>query len=507
MTKVLSEATGVIMALEAALGTAPTTGGVNAWVIMQPNPGGIIEWTPKIKTVERDPLSVYASREKGDVVGLEAMPKLTLDLNKDVIDLFATAMFRSNAKHNGNTGQSLYRPTAVTATGYTVPANGALTNGLLVKAQGFATAANNGQKLLAGTSTGTEIKTTGLTAEAASPANATVDVCGVQGASADITLNASGNLTSTILDFTTLNLQVGQEIKIGGTAANTFFATAAYNGHATVVSVTTNLITLTDRSWTVGSADLGTGKTIQLFFGRFYRNRSLDDADYLEPTHHGELGEQDAGTGGTVPTFTYARALALKTFEINAPLQDKIVATLTFVAIDIADPVLTASRVVGAGTPGVQPSTAYQPNAAALIDTSTDLKDVRLFDSSGNLVAEINSWKLTLEHGTSPRNVQGSLPAIDHNYGKYEPSASMEAYFTSFDQTKAIRDNRDLKWSAFVANHQVGLCFKLPLVAARGGGKKYAANQPVMIDFDVPGFRDPFSNNIVQSLTVFPHIP
>jgi hypothetical protein len=494
--KVLSEASSVVMGLESALGTAPTSG----QILLQPNPGGITGWTPKFKTVERDPLSKYASREKGDNVGLDAEPQIVQDLNKDLVDHFGTAMFRTNAKHAGNKGQSLYRPTAVTATGYTVAALGDLSNGLLIFARGFNTAANNGLKLLAGTSTATEIKTTGLVAEAAPPANATVGVAGVQGASADITIDGSGNLTSTVLDFTTLGLQIGQRIKIGGTAANTFFATAIYNGDAEVAGpVTANLIPLKNHSWTVGAQDLGAGKTIQLFFSRFYRNRSIDDVDYIEPTHHGELEEIDAATSGTVPTYTYALGCALKTFEINAPLEDKIVATLSFCALDIADPVLTASRKTGF-------STAYAPQATALIDTATDTKRVQLIDSTGALVAEVNSWKLTLEHGTKPRKVQGTFGAIDHTYGKYEPSVSMEAYFVDNAQTKAVRDNRDLRFNAWMYNHQVGFFWNLPYVSLRGGDKQYAQNEPVMISFDVPGFRDP-TNNIVQSLSVFEHIP
>lgn len=48
------------------------------------------------------------------------------------------------------------------------------------------------------------------------PANVELDVTGVQGASGDIEIDANGDLTSTILDFTTLNLTPGQMIFIGG---------------------------------------------------------------------------------------------------------------------------------------------------------------------------------------------------------------------------------------------------------------------------------------------------
>lgn len=493
--KVLSEASSVVMVQETSLSTPPVTG----QVLLQPNPGGIVDWQPKFKTVERDPLSKYASREKGDNVGLDAMPKLVQDLNKDLIDMFASAAFRTNAKHPGNKGQSLYRPTAVTATGYTVPLLGDLTQNLLIYARGFGNV-NDGLKTVGAGSIGTEIKTAGLVVQAAPPANATVGVAGQIGTAGDFGIDVNGDLTSTANAFVNTGLVPGERIVIGGTAAGTFFTgTAAYNGDAEVVSVAVGKITLTNRSWTVGAADNGAGKTIQVFFGRFYRNRSLDDADYLEPTHHGELEDLDSGTAGTVPSYTYAIACALKTLEIDAPLESKIVATLTFCALDIADPVLTASRKTGF-------STAFLPQAAALLDTATDLKRVRLLTAAGALVAEVNSWKLTLEHGTKPRKVQGVFGGLDHTYGKYEPGVHVEAYFVDMAQTIAVRANTDMRFESFMYNHQVGLYWNLPYVALRDGGKNYAQNEPVMIGFDVPGFRDPASN-IVQSLTVFEHIP
>ncbi len=495
MGDVFAESSSIRMALEATLSTAPGTG---TWIQLQPNPGGIQGWEPNLKSVERDPLSKFASREKGDNVGLTAEPKLVQDLNKDLVDTFASGMFRVVAKHAGNKGQSLYRPTAVTSTGYTVAALGDLTNGLLIYARGFTTTANNGLKVLAGTSTTIEIKAPGLTAEAAPPSNVTVDVVGVQGASADITLNGSGNLTSTVLDFTTLGLTVGQWLKIGGTASNTFFATTAYNSRARIVSIAANLITLERRHWTVASADTGTGKTIQLFFSRFYRNTTTDHADRLTPTYHGELEDLGAGPAG-VATYTYAEGNALKSFELDAPLESKIVCTASFVGTNIEDPVLVASRVTG-------PSTAYAPLAAALLDTATDLKKVRLTDATGELVAEINSWKLTIENNVKAKVVQGTFGAISHIHGKCEPSVTMEAYFGNYEATKARRDNRALQWDAYIQNHQVAVLWDLPNVALRGGGKTYAANEAVMISCDIPAFREE-SSNIVASLSVFGHIP
>ena len=111
MAQDLAEAAQVTLAPETTLKTGPTAG----WTVMQPNPGGIQGWEPKFKTVERDPLSKYATPEKGDNVGLDVDVTLVHDWNKDFADMVGESMFRCTAKHIGNTNQSLYRPTAVTA--------------------------------------------------------------------------------------------------------------------------------------------------------------------------------------------------------------------------------------------------------------------------------------------------------------------------------------------------------------------------------------------------------
>ena len=103
-----------------------------------------------------------------------------------------------------------------------------------------------------------------------------------------------------------------------------------------------------------------------------------------------ELEELGPGTAG-VATYTYARGMALKTLVLNAQLESKIAATLTFCAKDIQDPVLAASRATGASTP-------RSPMAAALFHTaSPQLQKVRLATSAGTtLAAEVNSWQFTM---------------------------------------------------------------------------------------------------------------
>lgn len=501
MTAVKAEATQVLLAPESSFATEPTSG----WVQVQPNTGGIKGWVNKFVNVERDPLSMYGTMEAGTPVGFDAAPELEIDLTKDLLDIIASPMFRSVAKHNGNTGQSLFRPTAVTSTEYAVADDGDLTAGLLINAQGFLTAGNNGVKVVGAASTSTTIPTSGLTAETVDlTRGATVEVVGVQGTTGDLQINADGNLISTTLDFTTLGLNRYQWIKVGGpsTTAATRFATSAYNDTAMIDTIAANLITLKHRAWTVGSADTGTGKTIWLLFGRWYRNVALDHAtDYTEPTFTGELKKLGQGTGGAA-TYTYARGMALKTIKLTMALKAKIAAMLSFVADDVSDPVLVASRATGADVPRL-------PMAAALWHTSSpQTRRCRLIRTSDNvtLAAEVNSATFTMEHEVKPREVIGGLGAEDMIYGKYKPSVQMEIYPTTDQVAVALRSNPDVSWDYQVRNAQGGFILHMPYVRIRGGEETFAAASAVMASLEVPGFREPTSN-IVASMTVFPYWP
>lgn len=496
MTTAKAEAAQILISRESTLGAAPTS----LWQQLQPNPGGIQGWQPEYVDVNRDPLSKLATMEKGEHVGLNANVSLVHDLNKDLLDLFAEGMSRSAAKVPGNKGLAIYRPTAVTATGYTVAASGDLTATLLVFARGFATSANNGLKVVTGVSTATEIKTPGLTAETVSPAgSATVEVCGVQGAAADVTLNASGNLTSTVLNFTTLNLVAGvSRIKLGGPTTITQFATTAYNGWATVDTIAANLLTLKWRTWTPAAADLGTGKTIQIAFGRVYRNVAIDHADYLEPSWHGEKEDQGVGTANAA-VYTYAKGLTLNSVSLNLPVESKIEATLGFMGTDVAAPVLAASRATG-------PSTAFVPLATELFDTANDVKSCRLVVAADDtsLVAEINSLTLTINHGVTARKQLATFGTAGMIFGKNVPAASMELYYERSTVPDAIRANTTCRLEAILRNESGAICIDLPAVRMVGGAMTYAANSPVMVSLELPAHRDPLTN-LVQIINVLPY--
>ncbi len=498
MTTAKSSSTQFVVGRETAYGVAPSTG----FVQLPPNPDGLQGFEPDFDSVNRNVLSPLLTDEAGDHVGLKASPVFVSDLNKDYLNTFGPGWLRSLMKVPGNKGVQIYRPTAVTATGYTVAASGDLTASLLVVATGFTTAANNGMKAVAAASTATEIKAAGLVVEAAPPANATLEICGVVGAAADITLNASGNLTSTVLNFTTLNWVAGSTlIKIGGSTAATQFATALYNGWATVDTIAANLVTLKWRTWTPGAADAGAGKTIQLFFGHVMRNVADGHADYVEPSWYSEMTINGVGTADA-PTYEYGEGLAINGVSIAMGLKSKIEVTTTFVGKNLTAPVLAAARIAG-------PSTAYAPLATELFDTSNDLVLCKVFDAADDsmLIGEINSCTLTIDHGVTPREQLATFGAAGVIFGKIRPMvSSMEIYYERMTVPTAIRNNTTCRFAAVMKNGQGGIGITLPATKLRGGKRKFADNMPVKMDLSIPANRDPLTS-LVAIVNLLPFVP
>lgn len=489
---VLSDGVGVLLGRESAIGVTPTV-----WQQVQINPGGITDWTRQNVEADRNPLSPNLTPEAGEVVGYDASPKLAGDLTRDMLNVIREPMFRSLTKHAGGKGQSRYPVTAVTVTGFTVAALGDLAAGTLIKATGFGIPGNNGLKVVVAASTGTETKAAGLTAEAAPPANAIIEVAGVQGAAGDIELVA-GNLFSTVLDFTTLDLVPGQMIVIGDlTSGAAFgFATAAYNAGAIIAGpITAHSIPLMMREWTVAGDDIGAAKTIRLLYCRAVRNVPMTDADYLKaPTLGGEISESISG----VLDFTYGGGLGLKTVVIDIPVEGKVGATLSFVGMTMSDP--GTARAAGA-------STALAPLQTGLFQTAGKMTGalVKKSDES-SLSVDINGMKLTFENNITPMKENFVSGAAGLIYGAYMPSMSLEVYVITNDMTRAANNNTDGMFRVRVKNADGGFGVFVPLIKLRKPSKAYATHTAVMLSNDVAGFRDP-ATGLLQVLSEFSYLP
>lgn len=503
----LSEAVDLSLAPESALATLPSA----EWVKLQIDTGGVTAWRAAYTEVERNIHSKFMTPEAGDHVAKDIAPSLTHDTNKDFLDVILPSAFRCLPVHFGGTGVSKFRPSAVTATGFTVAANGAVPDGVLFYPRGFTAVANGGVKKASG-AIATEIKCAGLTVEAAPPANATLDLIGFEGALADLSLDASGHLISAgAIDFTTIldPDAVGSPIYLPTVAEATAMGNAAYalpvSGRAYIKSIAAGKVELEHREFATATAS-GAGKTARVFFAsRFYRNWALDNANYARPTLYGEKADYNED-GSSV--YTDAKGLAVKTLTIAAPIDSKITSTVAFVGMDVNDPSATRSGPNGGLglVAGDGPAKAYAPTAEHLVDGQNDLQSVRMLDSGGDMIAEVNSFTFTLENNIAPKKVLGTFGAAGHKYGKFNYSVDAELYFDDADMFAAATDNRAVTFDVLVKNDQFAWAIRLPNVRLRNPDETYAANEPVMLKFQLPAFRDS-SNNIAGSMGVFGWLP
>lgn len=496
MGRTLTNSTALSYSVETTLGTASAT-----WKTITPNQ--ISEIGAKITKVARNPISKNRQRLKGSVVGLESGFQTEVDFIMEHLIDFAEAVMFSIFK-----GGRVVYPTSVTTTLYNVPAMAdALPSGTLVMVRGSVNAVNNGLKLVTtgGTTTTIPIASPTMVAETyTNPTqNVSVEVCGVQGATGDIQLNAAGHIISTTLDFTTLGLTSGCWLYVGGSVAATNFATLIAQANTTarfvrVLTVAANLITTEKRGATYGT-DNGSGKTIHLYFGRFVRNVAVDHAtDYLERSYSFEAAFENLGTTPGTDEYIYPKGNYCDEMKLDFALGALSKMNLGFIGTDT--PVPTASRASGAATPIRQVQvTAFNP--------TSDFARLRLaeIDDTG-ITTDFSSLSLTLKNNVTPEGKLGVLGAAYMNTGNFDVDIDAELIFTNSRVLAAIRDNSTLSMDVAVKNGDGGFVFDIPEMTLAGGDPNFPENESVKIQSASMAHQSSVFG-YTCSFSIFPFIP
>lgn len=492
---VKAESVSLLVARELSLGVQPTTG----WQTLQPNADGIGDFYLKTKTVARAPLTRLRQMEESETVDADAAPKITHDLVKDLTDAFAEGIALAKAKHNGGTGTAYFLPTARTTTDYTVPSGGALQSGTLVVARGFVNGANNGLFQVGSSSTATAVKVAGGVAETVSGYVATLEVAGFRGASGDIGLDVNGNLTSTVADFTTMGLQVGQVIWVGGVVGSgNDFATAAYRGFAKIATIAAHAITFAWRQWTVASADTGTGKTIDLYWGRWLRNVATSSADYQEQSYQLELTYPGLQSG-TTDMFVYAAGNLVDQFILTNPAQNIVTCEMQFVGTTIGTPI--TSRATGASTAAASLATEGFTSVTKVL-----YERITLPNTSTVISDDVANSKITLMNHVTPQKQHGVLGTKRDVVGKCEVSVGFTAFCTQPELLINCPANTTLSYGLGLRNGDCGMFFDVPSAKCTDATPKFPGNGPVTLDGTLEAFRDP-TGNFTLGWTLFPFLP
>lgn len=491
MPEVQTSNVNMALAREATIGVLP---GSPDWTNIEPNDIG--RFGKRNTLVQRDPISKDRMERAGVLTDADSALEWDSDFTMSAFLESAEPFCLANLIGPPSFGRTLNLAGA--ATGYDVDSGGALAQDTIIFARGFATAANNGEKIVGVGSTAILIVAAGTVVEASPPAGATVEVAGVRGAIGDLQIDASQNLISTLLDFTTLSLTVGQIIHIGGVAAANRFATTADFGPARIQAIATNEITLENRSQ-VYSADTGAGLLIDILFGRFLRPVATDAVDYNQISFAAELESPNLLAGGLV-AYEYARGNIINTIGLQIPLSDKCTMNVAAIGTTTDDPVGVASRETNAAA-------AASPTMTEGLSSSIDVARLRFdnFDTLG-FGSCFKSLDIQISNNAAPDKCIGTLGAKSINIGTLNVVMNAEVLFTDDAVITAMNGNLTSNFDFLVRNADGAIAVDIPSMKLGGGDRTFPRNESVRISLENRAFKDPILGYPI-SFSLFPVLP
>lgn len=460
-------------------------------------PNDISDYGADITTTARNPISKDRQNKKGTITNLSSTVSFSGDTTASFLLAFLEgAMFSTWKKRQAWYANEI--GAAPTDSGYklTTAIAGALVEGTILYSRGFVNGANNGIKIVDAGSTTTNIKIVGgstLVTELA-PEGASIFVVGFQAKAGGIAVDAQGNLEATGFMWSDFGLEVGNAIFIGGITASTSFATEENFGLARVREITTNKLVI-DKKNQAFKADVGTGKTIQVFFGWFLRNVSVDDSRFAMRSYAFELAYPGLGDNDK-DAYEYSLGNIINTFELSLPLSDKSEATITTFGKDVEP--ITETRNLW---------TFKKPLFTEAYSTPNDFLRLRFqgADESG-LTTYFKDATITINNNASGEDVLGKLGPAFVNYGNFDVSISTEAVFTNKLLTEKIRNNCTVTCDFCLSNNDAGFYFDIPAMTLGDGSRNFAVNEKVKIALSSDAFGDT-SLGYTISQTFFPYLP
>lgn len=504
VNKIDSNVTGLAYAEEECLKQLPTT---PTWFEMEPN--SYSDFGGEITTMAREPIDPGRQRQKGTITDLEASGGLNTDITNGNLNRLMQGFLFADAREKGATiplnGVS-YPVTGITEVPQTYEmhsdASARFKLNDLVLGSGFTSAANNAfSHVTALPSEGVTVTnwSGGITVETP-PSDAKLETVGFQFPSGDLNVSASPVtvvLETITTDCTSLNLNVGEWIFVGGNVADSQFANNA-QGYARIEAISTNAIQLSETTWTPVS-ETGTGFAIQIFFATFIRNEN--DPALIKRRSY-QL-ERTLGSDADGVQSEYITGAVSNEFTLNIPSADKLNADLSFIALD------SESRTGAVGIKsGTRDSSLVGKPA---FNTSSDIYRLRLANvvegevNSSELVAYVTEGNISIANNVAPTKAIGTLGGFDATAGNFEVGGSITAYFATVAAIAAIRNNADVQLNLIAAQDNAGIVYDIPRMTLGGGRLNVEKDSPITI---------PLENTAIESalgytlgITMFAYLP
>ena len=499
--KIDSNITGLRFAEEASLKVLP---GSPVWYPLEPN--SYSDFGGQIKTIARNPINASRQRKKGVTTDLDASGAFNQDLTltnmNRLLQAFMFADMREKKKTNGMNAvaDTIASVTSGTKTFALSGGGVGFKQGHLIEADGFSTPANNGIFTLASDGTALAVVTTeALVTEAAPPATASLAVVGFQFPSADVQITMNGNLvrlTSVATAMNTLGLIPGEWIYIGGDAIGT---TLAINkGFARISSIGALYLEFDKVSWTGAIAEVGTGKTLRIFYGDVIKNESTPALIKRRTLQiERQLGDDGGGTQSEYLVGAVANELTM-----NISQADKITTDLSFIAVDNEQRTGAVGLKVGS-RPTLVDSAAF--------NTSSDITRIKLSLVSATdpaptpLFAFATEMSLSIKNNVTPNKAVGVLGAFDTSAGTFEVGGSMTAYFASVAAVKAVRDNSDVTLDMVMLKKNNALLWDIPLLSLGDGRLSVEQDKSITLPLETNAAESKFGHTLL--FQVFGYLP
>ena len=373
--KIDSNITGLAYAEEDSLRVLPPVAD-RKWYNLEPNEYD--DFGSEIETVARDPINPSRQKRKGVVVDLDASGGFSTDLTQTNMQRLMQGFLFADAREKpGN--QSLVRSVGDDAVGG-LGATGAIAlttstvaatfiPGMLVKVSGAVNNVNNRVGVVQNVNGAvvTLDNPGGLIAET----NATVklEVVGFEcsdGAVAVVLNSGNLQLTNGTDDWTTLGLTPGEWVYIGGDDPTERFNSNAA-GFARVHSVTSDILTLQQVSWTTPTSEAAVaGKTIRVYFGTVIKNEK--DPTLIKCRSY-QL-ERTLGRDSNGMQSEYLVGAVANEFKLNLASTDKLMCDLSFVGVD---------NELRSGSQGLKDGQHVDPPLEDAFNTSSNVSQLRLY--------------------------------------------------------------------------------------------------------------------------------
>ncbi len=475
--KIDSNTTGLRYAEESSLGVLPVT---PDWYPLEPN--SYNDFGGQVALTARNPIESSRQRKKGVVTDLDASGGFNHDLTQDgLIDIlqgFFFASWRKKAEVAALTGVTTGPNTYTKASGLNV-----YYAGDSVFAEGFTNAANNGLKDVTTAVAATLTVSQTLAAETP-PATAKLTRVGFKFGSAEVDITTVGGYkrlarVGGTKDLTQFGLIPGEWVIINSDTVGERFNTAGNNCWARVRAVAATYIEFDKASATMAD-EVGTGKTIRIWFGNVLKNESLV-ANQVRRSYNLErtLGNDGSGTQSEYLEGSVPNQLAL---QIQTAA--KVTADLSF---------MSTTFTQRTGATGVKAGNRPSLVTGDVFNTVSDfsLLKLHIVGSATPLFAFITEASLTLNNNLTANKAVGVLGAFDITAGNFEVGGSLTAYFSDVTAVQSIKNNSDVAFYLALVKNNKGILLDMPYLALGDGRASVEKDQPITLPLTMAAAADP----------------